>query len=177
WTKQRVINGTGIDFVVFENPFQINSNPSTVFMEAIVVEVSIDGTNFCGFAPDYINSSETVYSNDPSKWIRYAGKTPVYYNDDNNQLKGSDIYDPAKSGGDGFDLSNLTTSSTTDTLWGTGCSASLVTNIQNNGFYYIRLSAASDRINPDTSSKFLRDSGAFDGPDIDGVFARYRLAR
>jgi len=177
WIGQKVINGSGIDFVVFENPFQYNNNPSSVFMEAIIVEVSIDGINFCGFSPDYNNSPETTYSTDPSKWLRFAGKTPVFYTEETNQLKGADIYDPAKAGGDGFDLSNLLTSASTDTLWAIGCSASLVTSIQNNGFYYVRLTSASDRINPDTSAKFLRDSGASDGPDIDGVFARYRAAR
>lgn len=173
WSGKRVINGAGIDFIVFENPFQYNSNPSTVFMEPLFVEVSQDNVNYCGFSADYTNTPETTYSNNPANWLRFAGKSPVYYNVETNVLAGSDLYDVSKSGGDGFDLDNLSAAND----FNIGCNTTLRDKIKTEGFIYLKLTAATSRTNPDTVAAFLQDSGAFGGPDIDGVLARYRSAR
>ena len=175
WAGQKVTNGTGIDFVVFENPFYYGGNSSSVFMEAIIVEVSQDNTNWCGFGPDYTNGDETTYSTDPSTWSNFAGKTPVLYNRDTNALSATDIFDSAQAGGDGYDLANLSDSN----AFGTGCNTTLRNDIRDtNGFTYIRLTAATDRTNADTGAAFVQDSGAFGGgPDIDGVAARHLTAR
>ncbi len=173
WKNKKVTNGSGIDFIVFENPFNINGNPSMVFMDPMIVEVSRDNVNYCGFLPDYTASTETEYSNDPSKWQNFAGKNPVLYNEETNRLTGSEIYNLSRSGGDGFDLDNLSSSN----VFGIGCSASIASDIKSNGFLYIRLTSATDRTNPDSGLKFPKDSAAIDGSDIDGVFARYRSPR
>ncbi|MBE7410665.1 MAG: LIC_13355 family lipoprotein [Leptospiraceae bacterium] len=173
WKNKKIVNGAGIDLIVFENPFNINGNSSARFMEPLIVEVSRDNIKYCGFFPNYTHTNETVYSNDPSKWLNFAGKTPVLYNEDTNKIAGNDIYDLSKSGGDGFDLDNLSS----DNSFSIGCSTTVVNDILQNGFYYIRLTSATDRVNPDSGVKFPKDSGAFDGSDIDGVFARYRSLR
>ena len=174
WSGKRVLNGSGIDFIVFENAFQYNSNPSTVFMEAIIVEVSQDNVSYCGFSPDYTFSPETTYSTNPTYWKRFAGITPVIYNIETNIFSGNDLYDTSKTGGDGFDLDNL--SGTND--YNIGCNTTLRDKIKSEGFIYLRLTAATARTNADTGANFLQDTGAFGGgPDIDGVIARYRATR
>ncbi len=174
WSGKRVLNGSGIDFIVFENAFQYNSNPSTVFMEAVIVEVSDDNVSYCGFSPDYTFSPETTYSTNPTHWKRFAGITPVIYNIETNIFSGNDLYDTTKTGGDGFDLDNL--SATND--YNIGCNTTLRDKIKSEGFVYLRLTAATARTNADTGANFLQDTGAFSGgPDIDGVIARYRATR
>ncbi|MBP6738460.1 MAG: LIC_13355 family lipoprotein [Leptospiraceae bacterium] len=174
WSGKRILNGSGIDFIVYENAFQYNSNPSTVFMEAVIVEVSQDNVSYCGFSPDYIFSPETTYNINPTYWKRFAGITPVIYNIESNVFSGNDLYDTSKTGGDGFDLDNL--SATND--YNIGCNTTLRDKIKSEGFVYLRLTSATARTNLDTGANFLQDTGAFDGgPDIDGVMARYRGTR
>lgn len=174
WAGKKVTNGTGIDFVVFENAFYYGGNSSTVFMEAIIVEVSQDNSSWCGFAPNYTNGDETTYSTNPSVWSNFAGKTAVYYNRETNPLSASAIFDASQAGGDGFDLDNLSD----DNSFGIGCSTTLRNDIRDtNGFVYLRLTAASNRTNADTAANFLQDPGAFNGPDIDGVVGRHLTAR
>ena len=174
WSGKRILNGSGIDFIVYENAFQYNSNPSTVFMEAVIVEVSQDNVSYCGFSPDYIFSPETTYNINPTYWKRFAGITPVIYNIESNVFSGNDLYDTSKTGGDGFDLDNLI--ATND--YNIGCNTTLRDKIKSEGFVYLRLTSATARTNLDTGANFLQDTGAFDGgPDIDGVMARYRGTR
>lgn len=174
WSGKRILNGSGIDFIVYENAFQYNSNPSTVFMEAVIVEVSQDNVSYCGFSPDYIFSPETTYNINPTYWKRFAGITPVIYNIESNVFSGNDLYDTSKTGGDGFDLDNL--SATND--YNIGCNTTLRDKIKSEGFVYLRLTSATARTNLNTGANFLQDTGAFDGgPDIDGVMARYRGTR
>jgi hypothetical protein len=174
WSGKRVVNGSGIDFIVFENAFLYNDNPATVFMEPIIVEVSQDNISYCGFSPDYTFSPETTYSTNPTYWKKFAGITPILYNIESNVFSGNDLYDITKTGGDGFDLENLTAAND----YNIGCSSTLRDKIKSEGFVYLRLTAATARTNSDTSANFIQDSGAFEGgPDIDGVNARYRANR
>lgn len=174
WSNRKILNGVGIDFIVFENAFRYNANAATVFMEAIIVEVSQDNINYCGFSPTYNFTPNTTYSNSPVSWMRFAGITPSLYNVETNILLGNDLYDVSKTGGDGFDLENL--SATND--FGIGCSVLLRDKIKSEGFVYLRLTSATARINPDTTASYLQDPGSFGGgPDIDGVLARYRVPR
>ena len=171
---KKVLNGPGADFIVYENGFYIGGNPNTRFMDLIIVEVSNDGTNYCGFAPDYTYSTETTYSNDPAYWLRFAGKTPVIYNVDSNNMTVAQLFSDDDSdgvlngGGDAFDLDDLSDSNT----WATGCTAALRDQLKNGGFTYLRLTPANRRTNPDTGAVFVKD-GIANGPDIDGVVARY----
>lgn len=174
WKNNKILNGLGIDFVVFENPFRVGSeNSSTFFMEQLIAEVSIDGIKYCGFSPQYLAQDINKYSNIPEKWKGFAGMTPVLYNIETNPLTGDKIYDKSLAGGDGFDLQDLTS----DNSFGIGCSEDISNKIKNEGFVYLRLVSATSRLIPGTSNYFPSDIASFDGPDIDGVAARYRIKR
>lgn len=168
WAGKTIINGAGIDFVVFENPWVIGSNSNSVFLEAIIVEVSRDNVNYCGFNPSY--SQGNTFSRDPSHWQNFAGKTPVLYNDATNRLSSESLFNQSLAGGDGFDLDNLSDNNS----FNIGCTTNIRDDIKNNGFKFIRLVAASARVNPLTGNSYPTDSAASNGPDIDGVAARYR---
>lgn len=156
WPGQRVLNGEGNDLAVFENPFVIGSGPDC-FMDQIIVELSQDGETWVAFPHDYVAVDETVYSDLPSDWIGFAGLTPVLLNEDTNPVN---PFDPAVAGGDAFDLDDLPADN------------GLASSIRENGFTHLRLAAAPTRTNPDTGELFPKDPIA-DGPDIDGVYARY----
>jgi hypothetical protein len=83
-----IVDGPGPDFVVFENPFVISAGGT--FVEPGRVEVSIDGEDWIAFP---------CSSEDP--FTGCAGLTPTAAFDVDAPL------DPALSGGDAFDLSDL----------------------------------------------------------------------
>jgi hypothetical protein len=174
WSGRKIKNGAGLDFVVYENSFDTTPAPAR-FMDLIFVEVSNDNINYCGFAPDFTGVPETTYSNDPAKWLRFAGRMPVLYNQDTNDLTAAQLFqdndtnlEPELGGGDAFDLDQLSDSN----VYNTGCSTLLRDELKTNGFTYLRLIPASRRNNADTGAAFVADA-ASNGPDIDGVAARY----
>jgi hypothetical protein len=61
-----------------------------------------------------------------------------------------------------------------DNFFNIGCNTTVRDSIKNNGFKYLKLTAASSRINSFTNNYFPIDSASTSGPDIDGVSARYR---
>lgn len=175
----KITNGAGTDFVVFENPFNYNGSSSTRFMEPIVVEVSYDGSSWCGFNPSYASGT---YSTNPANWVRFGGVAPVLYNQDTNPMSSATLF--ASGGGDAFDLSNLAAGTTTGAncltvATNSGCTAGTVSALQGSstgqGVRYVRLISATACTNPNAgSAAFPQDSGAFGGgPDIDGIIARY----
>lgn len=175
WAGKKIKNGTGIDFIVFENAFYVSGNSAARFMDLAFVEVSNDNISYCGFAPDYTNSPETSYSNNPAAWPRFAGKTPVLYNLDTNNLSAAQLFqdndankEPDLAGGDAFDLDDLADNN----AYGTGCTTALRNELRANGFTYLKLIPAARRINPDTGAAFVAD-GVSTGPDFDGIAARY----
>jgi hypothetical protein len=177
WSNRVITNGTGIDFIVFENPFRINQNSNKIFLEPIIVEVSRDNLNYCGFNPTYSNLDQTQFSQDPSHWVRFAGINPVLYHEEENNLKSNELFDLTKSGGDGFDLNDLSD----DDSFNIGCSTVLKDLIQNEGFEFLRLISASARTNLNTNQPYpidplltIQNNNTIinGGPDIDGVFAR-----
>ena len=89
FTDNRVVDGPGPDFTVFENPF--NAPGLGIFTEYGVVAASEDGVNFVEFphtpGPDGL-----------------AGRTPVYANPNTNDI---DPRDTANAGGDSFDLATI----------------------------------------------------------------------
>lgn len=155
WNGKKITNGEGVDFVVFENPFTVG-NSENVFMDLIIVAVSQDGAHWATFPHDYQAADEQVYSSDPNDWVGFAGKTPVLYNDD---FPTETAFDPALAGGDGFDLSTLGEDP-------------ISSEIKANGFSFVRLTAAPSQTNPDTGEPFAK-ADISNGPDIDGVIARY----
>ncbi len=175
WTGKKVTNTAGADFIVYENAFNVSPAPGR-FMEPVIVEVSNDNVNYCGFAPDYANVPETAYANDTALWQRFAGKAPVIYNVDASQTNFTavELFTDADSnnqgdlgGGDMFNLDDLSDSNT----WNTGCDTTLRNELRANGFRYLRLTAAARRNNPDTGAAFVHETIST-GPDIDGVVAR-----
>ncbi|TGN01030.1 LIC_13355 family lipoprotein [Leptospira yasudae] len=168
WGGKTVINAVGIDFIVFENPFQYTSS-ANFFVEPIIVEVSQDNVNYCGFNPQYAGAASPA-SMIRADWVRLAGLTPVLWNMTTNPLSVSDIFLNASAegymgiaGGDGFNLDNLSNSNT----FGTGCNATIANDIIANGFKYIRL------VNAKTRAGFPAPQNSYDGgPDIDGVIAK-----
>jgi hypothetical protein len=148
WSGARIGDGPGADFVVFENAFQVAMTTNR-FIEAAIVEVSVDGTEWIAMPHDYTAPDETMYSADPLHWQGFAGVTPVHYHVDENPV------DPFsdEAGGDRFDLAELG-----DRAQG--------------GIAFVRILNASTRENPDTGAPYPHDRVAT-GPDIDGVIARH----
>ncbi len=173
WTGKKVTNTTGIDFVVYENPFLTGSNPNSRFLEPVIVEVSIDGNNWCGWNPSYSGGSSKTDLRNPANYSDLAAITPVEFKQsDSNNLTADDLFTEItdgygthlKGGGDGFDLD---ASSFGDS--GNGCNTTLRDNIRNSGFVYVRLTTAYSR--NDTSFPLSLDS-VDKNADIDGVVAR-----
>ncbi len=86
--ERRIVDGPGVDFVVFENPFEANGE---LFAELASVQVSDDGVHWS----DYPCAASTA------PYDRCAGVTPVLLNGQ------SGPFDPAAAGGDGFDLAEV----------------------------------------------------------------------
>ncbi len=175
WSGRKIKNDAGADFIVYENPFYSGGNASLRFMDLIFVEVSNDNISYCGFAPDFTGVPESTYSMNPALWPRFAGRVPVRYNVETNNLSVSDLFqdndadgEPDLGGGDAFNLDDLSN----DNYYNTGCTTPLRDDLRSNGFRYLRLVPAGRRINPGTGSVFVVDGVSF-GPDIDGVAARY----
>jgi len=99
-----IIDGDGIDFIIFENPFKPSGLDDVVFTEAAVVEVSQDGIDWHRFPFDYNpdGPGDAPYAN-PVNFHGLAGITPVYANPN----EGIDPLNPEVSGGDGFDLADV----------------------------------------------------------------------
>ncbi len=153
WAGRPVVAGPGPDLAVFENPFEYGAG--LTFIDAAIVELSADGEHWVAFPHDYVAADETRYSARREDWVGFAGVTPVLLNEDD------DPRDPfgLAAGGDAFDLATLPETPEAE-------------RIRREGARYVRIVAAASRVNPDTSAPFVRDPVS-DGPDIDGVVARY----
>jgi hypothetical protein len=88
-----VVDGPGIDFLVFENPFFILGDPTDPFAELGVVGVSDDGVNFVEFVCD-----DAAYP-----FTGCAGWNPVY----SSTMNLISPFDTVAAGGDAFDLSEI----------------------------------------------------------------------
>ena len=91
-----ITDGPGPDFVVFENCFYPNGDESQVFAELGEVSVSADGKRWYTFACDTVGDGEGHFPG-------CAGYTPTLAYD----AATLDPLDPAKSGGNAFDLAAL----------------------------------------------------------------------
>ncbi|EIE02125.1 LIC_13355 family lipoprotein [Leptospira licerasiae] len=170
WAGVKVLPTSGIDFIVYENPFFVGVQNGTnsfdnVFMEPLIVEVGNDLTNWCGWDPEYTNSDPNTFVGNPIYWARFAGITPFAYNQDTNPMTVSEVFDTdivnGRGGGDGFDLADSNFGNS-----GSGCDGTLKSEIQTNGFTYIKISAAK------TILTSLPIDSAHANPDIDGVIAK-----
>ncbi len=153
FSDRRLVDGPGDDLVVFENAFRYADG--LTFIDAAIVELSADAETWVTLPHDYVAPDERVYSPHVEDWIGFAGVTPVSLDDDLDPI---DPFDPA-AGGDRFDLASLP--DTED-----------ASAIRRDGAAYVRIVAAASRVNPDTGEPFPIDAVS-DGPDIDGIAARY----
>ena len=100
-----VVNGPGVDFTIFENALHAFST-TNYFIEPAVVDVSYDGVNFYrfpfDFVPHYTPQNQLDLQNPFAYPTGFAGVKPVL---SNNLVP--DPTDPAVSGGDSFDLNNI----------------------------------------------------------------------
>ncbi len=94
FTPNAIVDGPGVDFIVFENPFFAASDPSRPNAELGEVSVSEDGVTWKTFpcAP----KNESPYG-------ACGGWHPVYSAPGN----GISPFDPATAGGDPFDLADV----------------------------------------------------------------------
>lgn len=163
WEGKKVKNTQGIDFVVFENGFCYNSESNcgvSHFMEPMFVEVSVDGNAWCGWNPQYIGDNTQASLTNPNNWLRFAGVEPVVFHQEKWQLSEQDIFDKTKAGGDGFDLLDPNFGNS-----GENCTTTLKSQIQSDGFVYLRLTFVG--------SRGFSVHNSFDGTaDVDGVVAR-----
>ena len=88
-----IVDGPGVDFVVFENPFDIGGDATNPYAEPGEISVSEDGK---------------TWSTWPCTTLKYpygacAGWHPVLA----TKATGVDVRDPGKAGGDPFDLGDL----------------------------------------------------------------------
>jgi len=83
-----IVDEPGVDFVVFENPFETGGG---VYAELATVEVSEDGINWLGYPCDAV----------APPYGSCAGHRPVYLDGDVGTI------DPISAGGDGFDLADV----------------------------------------------------------------------
>jgi hypothetical protein len=149
----RFLDGPGDDLALFENPFEYAEGRT--FVDAAIVEVSADGERWVAFAHDYVAEDEARYSSIAADWIGFGGVQPVFLHEENNPL---DPFDDA-AGGDRFDLAALEQGDEAD-------------RIRREGARYVRIAPAASRVNPDSGVTYPMDPVS-DGPDIDGVYARY----
>ncbi|AKQ63397.1 Cell surface protein [Myxococcus hansupus] len=94
FTDIAVVDGPGVDLLVFENPFHIAGGPN-VYSERGIVSVSDDGVTWFAF-PCATTDAAGGYPG-------CAGVAPVFANPAN----GISATDPAVAGGDGFDLATV----------------------------------------------------------------------
>lgn len=90
-----IVDGPGVDFVVFENAFWPGGQSAQVFAELAEVSVSEDGERFYAFECTPQSPSE------PGRWPGCAGWTPTCTS------AAADPADPSQLCGDGFDLAEL----------------------------------------------------------------------
>lgn len=88
-----IVDGPGVDFIVFENSFDVGGDPLHPYAELGTVEVSADGLSWSAFP---CTAKAYPYGS-------CAGWHPVFAGADS----GIDPLDPAHAGGDPFDLADL----------------------------------------------------------------------
>ena len=143
WSDRRLVDGEGVDLVIFENAFETTGGR---FMDHAIVEVSEDGESWVAFPHDFVADDETKYSKRPEDWLGFAGTNPTLW-------RSIECTSPfaVEAGGDHFDLADLPVAIEPT---------------------FVRLTAAPTVVNPDTGAVYPRDPIS-DGFDLDGVYARY----
>jgi hypothetical protein len=97
-----IVDEPGPDFIIFENPFNIDGDPTDPYAEPGEVSVSDDAVTWVTFP----SNPDCGWSTDGGNGYPYtgcAGWHPVLSNPDN----GISPFDPATAGGDAFDLADV----------------------------------------------------------------------
>ena len=107
FTNNRVVDGPGADFTVFENVFYVGGDSNNRMMEPAIVSVSQDGVSWftfpVDFSPRFNPATGALNLRHPYVYNRgFAGVNPVIA--DGVKV---DATDPTVSGGDSFDLADL----------------------------------------------------------------------
>lgn len=92
--EHAIVDGAGVDFLVFENPFFVGGDLENPYAELGRVSVSQDGEHWVSFP---CTAEEYPYGT-------CAGWHPVLANQEDNDL---DATDPEVAGGDPFDLQDV----------------------------------------------------------------------
>ncbi|MCW7474692.1 hypothetical protein CH369_03805 [Leptospira levettii] len=169
WGGRIVKNVQDNDFIIYDNSFRISGDTNTYAMDPSVIQVSLDGSKYCGFNPSYTAGNINLIAS----WTKFGGLRPVYYNMTTNPLSNEDLFSDVGNGfllggGDGFDLDNLDPNDPNDV----NCDTTTANDIKTNGFKFVKITSASNVINPATSTNFPWPPGSYNGSDIDGVVAR-----
>lgn len=105
FTGTVILDGTGADLAVFENPVITGGDSDRSFVEAAIVAVSQDGETFYTFPFDYIppENPEDPELGEWSHYVGFAGVHPSF----SSPANGINPIDPEVSGGDFFDLADV----------------------------------------------------------------------
>lgn len=99
-----IVDGPGVDFIVFENPFWTGGNSSDIYAEPGEVSVSEDGVTWHTFpCSPTIDLQSPLGTGVAPPYGQCAGWHVVYSNPGN----GISPFDPSVSGGDPFDLADV----------------------------------------------------------------------
>jgi hypothetical protein len=99
-----IVDGPGVDFIVFENPFWIGGNSSNIYAEPGEVSVSDDGVTWFTFPCTPTPDSQSTYGTGVAPPYGQCAGWHVVYSTPTN---GISPLDPRVAGGDGFDLADL----------------------------------------------------------------------
>jgi hypothetical protein len=105
-TPRAIFDAPGRDFIVSENSFYENEDPTRAFAELMWVEVSTNGIDFARFAAHSRTAAPVGPFGviDPADTKGFAGVKAVLANVDENAI---DPFDLEHAGGDSFDLTWL----------------------------------------------------------------------
>lgn len=172
WSGRRVLNQEGEDFRVYENGFEVGTPGSgNFFMEPLIVEISDNGSDWCGWNPQYVGIKET----DPAYLMadgRYKSGGPnlAETRKQSNYLRFGGVQIGGNvANGDAFDLDDVEFGNSGSGADGrTPCSVTARNRMRLNGFVYIRLVTAWSR---DTVEYPLAYDSFDAAADIDAVYA------
>jgi hypothetical protein len=91
-----IVDGPGVDLIVFENPFWIGGNPNHIYDEPGEVSVSDDGVSWVPFPCTTPQSAPPPY-----------GQCGGWHVIDSNPDNGINPLDPSVAGGDPYDLADI----------------------------------------------------------------------
>ncbi len=99
-----IVDGPGVDFIVFENPFWVGGNSSDIYAEPGEVSVSDDGVTWFTFPCSPALDSQSAHGMGVAPPYGQCAGWHVVYSTPTN---GISPFDSTVAGGDAFDLADL----------------------------------------------------------------------